>query len=340
MIPPVGICLFGAAGGFGGDCPPFACMGLQASCSAVPRSPRVPVCFRACVRVTLAAHGRFLQSPAPCLGVCLCLLAFPHLSISIHISSITITLSLSPFSACDLSGSEFFPRGLLLLHPHGCSEGGQEGKAGERDPMGCCLTPPSPQLHAPGRNGEGQQGTKREDEDIEDLQESPCRWLRPPPDLRGQHNPQKRWGIWSKPPRETRRLPSGSSRVPKPLPRPYPAKPAEVRVTAEPPSTQINRHTRACTRGPTAGVVVEPLVPLARGRARAEPAGHTLPGCYRAGTRAPHPKRQQPDATVTGTASGSSRPLLPTAPRGAVRGRGAGLRVGSTGTLLCEKFHS
>lgn len=144
MIPPVGICLFGAAGGFGGDCPPFACMGLQASCSAVPRSPRVPVCFRACVRVTLAAHGRFLQSPAPSLGVCLCLLAFPHLSISIHISSITITLSLSPFSACDLSGSEFFPRGLLLLHPHGCSEGGQEGKAGERDPMGCCLTPPRP----------------------------------------------------------------------------------------------------------------------------------------------------------------------------------------------------
>lgn len=146
MIPPVGICLFGAAGGVGGGSVlPLAAWGSRhrAQPSLAPHAC-LSVCFRACVCITLAAHRCFLQSPALSLGVCLCLLAFPHLSISIHISSITITLPLSHFSACDLSGSEFFPRGLLLLHPHGCSEGGQKSKTGERDPMGCCLTPPAP----------------------------------------------------------------------------------------------------------------------------------------------------------------------------------------------------
>lgn len=65
---------------------------------------------------------------------------------------------------------------------------------------------------------------------------------------------------------------------------------------------------------PIPSVTIEPLVLLSCGPARAEPAGHTLHGCYRVGTRSLCPKSQQPDATVIGTASGSSCPLLSTAP--------------------------
>lgn len=106
--------------------------------------------------------------------------------------------------------------------------------------MGCCLTPfPAPCSEEEQR---GQQGTKWEDEEVEDSQEAPCRWLWPQADLRGQHNPQKRWVTWSTttPPTVTRQLLSGSSRMPRLLPQLCPANSAKVCATAEPTSAQIN----------------------------------------------------------------------------------------------------
>lgn len=55
--------------------------------------------------------------------------------------------------------------------------------------MGCCLTPlPAPRSRKEWR---GQQGTKQEDEEVEDSQEALCRWLWPSADLRGHYHPQK-----------------------------------------------------------------------------------------------------------------------------------------------------
>lgn len=133
--------------------------------------------------------------------------------------------------------------------------------------------------------------------------------------------------------RENRQLSSCSSHVPQP----YPAKSAKFRGTAESKSAQINHmHSVMC---PMTDIMAELLLPLDCGWARAEPARHTLHNCHRMGTRALHPKCQQPSATGMGTVNDSSCALLPPAPMNHV-GKGCQAPGGWHCTLLCETSHS
>lgn len=134
-----------------GSVPPFGCIWLWAM-SPIGCTSHCPcmylACFCvsscACVCITLAVHRCFLCGlPALFLLVFMCLFAILCLFIPVHISIYyNNPISWSHFSACDLSGSEFpIHCLLLLLHPHVCSEVGQKGKAEERDPISCCMTP-------------------------------------------------------------------------------------------------------------------------------------------------------------------------------------------------------
>ena len=291
--------LFGAAGGFqGGSVPPFGCIGLRTSFSARLHRPPLPMhAWHASVFVFICvcvlpwqltgAFSSLQLFPFTCACVYLPFPVFLLLSIS---PSITITLSPSLISQPVTLVALNFPPVAYCCCTDMAVVRGVEGQSWGEGPYG---VPPEPPPSSALRGGAewatgNQTGRLRT-----------CRRLWPPADLRGQHNPQKRWDIWSKPPRETRQLPSGSSRMPKPLPRPYRAKSAKVRATAEPTSARINRHTRAFYDGP----------------------------------------HRRPDAAVMGTASGSSCPLLSTAPTNRA-GKGCGACSGWHRALVCAKSHS
>lgn len=102
--------LFGGAEGcWGGSVPPFGCTGLRASCSAGLRIPLFPPCASVVVFMRVCALPWQLTGASSGLqlfpyGVCMCLLAFPCLSIPVHISiHYNNPLSHSGFSARDLN---------------------------------------------------------------------------------------------------------------------------------------------------------------------------------------------------------------------------------------------
>jgi len=228
--------------------------------------------------------------------------------LSVHISNhYNNALSRSRFSACDLSVSEFSAHGPSLLHPHRCGEGGQKGK-GERHLTGCCLSP-LPALRSR-EEWRGQQGTKREDEEVEDSQEAPCGWLRPPADLRTRQPPEK-VGHPEQTPQGTQTAPlqqlSCAQTIAPAASRKFCRGPCSCRARISP-----NTLTHACAlrwapyRASPWSLRCHQLVCVP---GMGPPGTHCTDAAV--GTAGARPECQEPGAAAMGTASGSGCPLLP-----------------------------